>query len=566
MKERQQKNLVKLLLPLGFASLVLVMLLCGLAQETEAEPRALSVTQSQERNHHRLLDYQTGVSVCEQTPSLVLNLNPGFEEGGGDPWVPYHWYKCGACHVSYDDPGPDSSVSAKMVSDSPKSEDCRLVTTPIRETPVDEGRFYDYYGWVNADLTQGDAYLRVVFWSCPDVLSDCTVGEGHTTPVTDTQGKWVRITGSAQAPLGAKYARVEVVLPVSSVGTVHFDDVYLGLATCLDISKYDDPDPVARGQMLTYTIIYSNTGREKATGVQVIEDYDDDDDRYVHFEWAQPPPLTHTTTHWNVPDMLAGTNGAIMVVVRVADDTGERASLVNGVQICSRETVKPVYTVISTTVTPPPDGCDLNLYLPNVAQPGTPGQRTDYDVTLTNAGACDGRLHLMATSSQGWEVITPSLPYTLTPGHSERVAVGIVVPPDVLRSTMVVTDVTLITATLDCGLSCSRTATAVVAVTSTVTAITPTGVVIDGPVTGETRLPYAFTASISPITATPPITYHWQATEQKDIVTNTNGLNHTVLFTWSTAGTKTITVTAANAGGSAIPVLMSDLKSAAYGL
>ena len=53
---------------------------------------------------------------------------------------------------------------------------------------------------------------------------------------------------------------------------------------------------------------------------------------------------------------------------------------------------------------------------------------------------------------------------------------------------------------------------------------------------------------ISPLTGSLPITYVWQATDQTP-VTHTGGLSDTVTFAWGVTGTKSITVTAANAAG-----------------
>ena len=74
------------------------------------------------------------------------------------------------------------------------------------------------------------------------------------------------------------------------------------------------------------------------------------------------------------------------------------------------------------------------------------------------------------------------------------------------------------------------------------------GVAVAGPMTGVVQAGYTFTATASPITATVPVTYVWQATGQSP-VTNTGGLSDTVAFTWNTTGTQAITATAANAGG-----------------
>jgi hypothetical protein len=69
------------------------------------------------------------------------------------------------------------------------------------------------------------------------------------------------------------------------------------------------------------------------------------------------------------------------------------------------------------------------------------------------------------------------------------------------------------------------------------------------PATATRNAPTAFTASVTPLTATTPVTYTWQASEQEPPTYPNEGLNHTIDFTWSTTGTKTITVTAVNCGG-----------------
>jgi len=86
------------------------------------------------------------------------------------------------------------------------------------------------------------------------------------------------------------------------------------------------------------------------------------------------------------------------------------------------------------------------------------------------------------------------------------------------------------------------------AIVTTPTPTPPTGVVISGPPTGFVQVGYPFTATVSPVTATLPITYIWQASGQSP-VTNTGGLSDVITFTWSTTGSQTITVTAMNAGG-----------------
>jgi len=89
----------------------------------------------------------------------------------------------------------------------------------------------------------------------------------------------------------------------------------------------------------------------------------------------------------------------------------------------------------------------------------------------------------------------------------------------------------------------------------------PSSVEITGP-TGElwTGEEYSFLASVSPApTTTLPISYAWQATGQVSI-TNRGGWDNDVSFTWDTAGTKAITVTALNAYGSQTNSIVVEVK------
>ena len=78
----------------------------------------------------------------------------------------------------------------------------------------------------------------------------------------------------------------------------------------------------------------------------------------------------------------------------------------------------------------------------------------------------------------------------------------------------------------------------------------PTGMTIEGPSTGLIETSYTFTSTVSPITATLPITYVWQANEQSPL-TNTGALSDAVTFTWHATGTQVISVTASNGAGTA---------------
>ena len=93
--------------------------------------------------------------------------------------------------------------------------------------------------------------------------------------------------------------------------------------------------------------------------------------------------------------------------------------------------------------------------------------------------------------------------------------------------------------------------------------VPPTGMTVTGPEAGITGLPNSFTATVTPITTTQPITYAWQATGQWSI-TVTTGLSSTATFTWTLPGTKAITVTTANDGGMITRTHMITIYSAVH--
>jgi len=75
-------------------------------------------------------------------------------------------------------------------------------------------------------------------------------------------------------------------------------------------------------------------------------------------------------------------------------------------------------------------------------------------------------------------------------------------------------------------------------------AIAPTSAVISGPTTGDANITYNYTATIQPNNPT-PLLYTWSPNPSSGPKDTTNAK-----YSWTTAGTKTITLNAANSGGS----------------
>jgi len=86
-----------------------------------------------------------------------------------------------------------------------------------------------------------------------------------------------------------------------------------------------------------------------------------------------------------------------------------------------------------------------------------------------------------------------------------------------------------------------------------------TGVGISGPAAGLVGVGTSLIANTTPITATPPITYMWQATGQLS-QTTVGYLSSNVIFTWPQTGTETITVTTINGWGIATDTYTIAIK------
>ena len=85
------------------------------------------------------------------------------------------------------------------------------------------------------------------------------------------------------------------------------------------------------------------------------------------------------------------------------------------------------------------------------------------------------------------------------------------------------------------------------------TPIAPISVIPTGSALGIINVSYTFTATVSPITTTQPITYLWQATGLTPQIHHGRGRTDTATFTWPSdaTGIKTISVSASNQVGTA---------------
>jgi hypothetical protein len=91
------------------------------------------------------------------------------------------------------------------------------------------------------------------------------------------------------------------------------------------------------------------------------------------------------------------------------------------------------------------------------------------------------------------------------------------------------------------------------------------GVSISGPAGGTVNQAYSFTAVVNPGETTTPLTYTWEATGQPVSPVQTFSVSDTIDYTWTTTGTKTITVTTDNGATPVSDLHLIEISAASSG-
>jgi uncharacterized repeat protein (TIGR01451 family) len=169
----------------------------------------------------------------------------------------------------------------------------------------------------------------------------------------------------------------EVIVPVSFTATNTISS-----SPRLHIVKFDDPDPVAVGSFLTYTLVFSNDGNADAIGAVITDDLDSG----VSFNGASGGgTLNGNEVNWsnlNVP--ANGLDQTLLFSVTVAPTLPHNSLLTNNVQIVSGNVVAT--DSITTLVQAP------SLTITKVVSPTgiiRAGDTIEYTIIYTNTGAVD---------------------------------------------------------------------------------------------------------------------------------------------------------------------------------
>jgi uncharacterized repeat protein (TIGR01451 family) len=160
------------------------------------------------------------------------------------------------------------------------------------------------------------------------------------------------ITATVDSPLTNSLSLTNVVYIRSEIPRTEIvsntEVVTVSSAPVLGLAKIDLPDPVDPGALLTYTIVYSNSGNANATGASVRENYD----FLTCFVTATLRPDNYqlgccdadSNSEWNLGVLPAdGKNHFITVTVRVSDSALAGSVIRNEVILSSFEAEDAVF-------------------------------------------------------------------------------------------------------------------------------------------------------------------------------------------------------------------------------
>ena len=170
----------------------------------------------------------------------------------------------------------------------------------------------------------------------------------------------------------------------------------------LKITKTADRDPVPRGALLNYTIVYQNQGGEDATGVVVKETYD----RNVTVLLADPAPDFGTIDTWTLGKLAKGESGTVTIRTKVSSSVTPGWRIRNRVDMACKENTSDEVE-IDTTVA----NIGLNLTKTASAKPVNPGDFLDYTISYQNTGDQDvHEVVIKETYDRNFTILWPPSP------------------------------------------------------------------------------------------------------------------------------------------------------------
>ncbi|MBN1487593.1 MAG: DUF11 domain-containing protein, partial [Anaerolineae bacterium] len=286
--------------------------------------------------------------------------------------------------------------------------------------------------------------------------------------------------------------------------------------------------------IVTYTVLYTNTGISAARNL-VLTDTLPHAVEYLSDTLGGPDgePIPGTLV-WELPELLGGNSNVITVWGRVTPKAHQEEVLTNTIEIMS-----------TTPETVTQNNQSWSAFTVRGRIPLAPD---DVVIDGPTMGTLDVDLEFTA---QIKPAITDTLPITYTweaTGQLPQTHVSSLTE-DGLEDAMIYQWTTIGTKQITVTAANALGEVRDIHIIKIVEALPPGTVVITGPVAGSADTVYTFTAHVGQNTATIPLTYTWEATDHPKVTKQNTTLTATMVYSWSTEGQKTITVTAGNVMG-----------------
>ncbi|MBN1762984.1 MAG: DUF11 domain-containing protein [Methanomicrobia archaeon] len=353
----------------------------------------------------------TNVTITETYDANVtfVTTDPSPDPGTNDTWtianLPVGVIQYINITVRVNDTVPNGTILTNYVNITSEegvannhTVDTVVVGEPVLEIaksafpdPVEPGEtltytiFFENLGdvtAVNTNLT--DILPQRVTYISASLEPNQTFDDNHTLvwnigDLPPNELRTITITVSVNSPLPCGCPLVNFVnLTADGLDEVnHTEETTVVSAPVLDISKFDDPEPVEAGGVLIYTIYINNTGTANATNVTVTEIYDAN----VVFFAATPLPDSGNNI-WNFSTINASETKTITITVNVTAPLPNGTLVLNYANVTSDQNVTN-QIVISTTVKSAPV---LLVEKADWPDPVAAGTNLTYVITYENTG------------------------------------------------------------------------------------------------------------------------------------------------------------------------------------
>jgi uncharacterized repeat protein (TIGR01451 family) len=260
-----------------------------------------------------LLTLSTLMIVSAPNVDNMLD-NPGFEEPNPANWESKDEDFPGLWSYSWPSSPVHSGNHSIGIDINLNTYDGWWQSTP--SVPITATRPFTFSGWIRTEEVDNQAFLTLVFQDA-DGREIKLANSSAVSNSTD----WVQVRPSEPivAPIDAVSAHIRCHL--SGRGTAWYDDILLrpesGDFARLEIEKSTQPTTAKAGGLLTYTLMYSNTGNALAEDVTIVDSLPPSVTIVYSSPTASEQPEPHTLI-WNVSSLAeGGMPQTITVVVMV---------------------------------------------------------------------------------------------------------------------------------------------------------------------------------------------------------------------------------------------------------